>query len=456
MQDQPAPVVAAPTPVPSPAATENHTLLKKRAGTESQAQADPLAAEKQDLQKAIEESANDRAALVRNLEAFLKKYPDTSQKLPIYRAIVEATLQLQDYPKATEYAERSVALSPQDVSMALVAIQLLERGSDAAGWKRAVSYASRIMEELSKSEIKEKSPRVSAEDWEAEKRRDNASLLIIRGRLYQKLNNLADARKDFEASYALVPGAAAAEKLGEVAEAEKKPDEAIREYALAFALADDSKNSSSRRELRQKLGNVWRLAHGSEDGLGDYLLHAFDDAAAASRSKKVKHNENAKELYDFVLRKIADDSKLPLKELKGKVLVLNFWTTWCGPCQAMEPHFDKAAANFLGNTDVKFFAVNCDEDESLVTPFLEEMKPHTEMLYSDGLDRMLNVESFPTTVILDREGKIAYRASGFDESTVDRELLQAVKRVVHGQTEGATPAAPSAAVASEPPAVANP
>ena len=47
--------------------------------------------ERQELQKAIEEAGNDRAALVKNLEGFLNKYPETSQRPQIYRALVEST-----------------------------------------------------------------------------------------------------------------------------------------------------------------------------------------------------------------------------------------------------------------------------------------------------------------------------------------------------------------------------
>ena len=64
----------------------------------------------EELQQAIDNAGNDRAALVRNLEAFLKKYPEAPQRVRIYRALVEATLQLRDTTRATDYAERIVAL----------------------------------------------------------------------------------------------------------------------------------------------------------------------------------------------------------------------------------------------------------------------------------------------------------------------------------------------------------
>ena len=80
------------------------------------------AAEKDDLQKAIADAGNDRAAMVRNLDAFLKKYPESSQRPQIYRAIVESSIQLRDFPRATEYAERIVALNPEDSAMTVLSI----------------------------------------------------------------------------------------------------------------------------------------------------------------------------------------------------------------------------------------------------------------------------------------------------------------------------------------------
>jgi len=223
--------------------------------------------------------------MVRNLEGFLQKYPESSQRSQIYRALVESTLQLRDFPRATEYAERLVAINPEDISMTVLAIQLLERHGDAAGWHRGISYCTRVVDQLDRTPLSDKSPRVSPAEWENDKRRDKSSLLLVRGRLYKKLNDISNAQKDFEASYALQPNAAAAERLGEIAEMKKDPALAIQDYARAFALTDATNGASSRAELRKKVGNVWRLAHGSEDGLGDYLLRAFDEVACAGYSQ---------------------------------------------------------------------------------------------------------------------------------------------------------------------------
>ena len=421
----PSAALAQQSPQPAPAPSAPGPTVVPYAPGKSPAQQE---AERADLQKAIDTAANDRAALVKNLEAFLKKYPESQQRPRIYRALVESCLQLRDFPRALDYSERLTSLNPLDISNTVLTIQLLNRYGDVPGYRRAVFYCSRVMEYIDHEPQSEKSPRVSLEEWEASKKKDRSSLLLIRGELYQKLSDTENARKDFQVSYELVPNATAAERLGGLAELNKDLNTAILEYARAFTLTDGTNGASSRVELRKKLGNVWRLAHGSEDGLGDYMLHAFDTTTAATTPAKPPRNSGAKEPYDFVLRKVDGSSPVRLADSKGKILVLSFWATWCGPCRELEPLFEKVAARYYRRPDVVFYRLNCDDDESLVAPYLAQEKPKTPALFADGMDRLLRVEAYPTTVVLDRAGKIAFRVDGFDEASFEKSLADAIDR----------------------------
>ena len=382
-----------------------------------------------ELQQSIESAGNDRAALVRNLEAFLQKYPQAPERPQIFRALVEACLQLRDNARAASYAERLVSLSPDDMSITLLTIQLLEKNGDNDALKRAVNYSSRVIEYVHSSSTDEKSPRVSPEEWATEKKRDESSLLLLRGRLELKLHDTASARKDFEASYSLVPNASAAQKIGELDELDKNYTSAIKQYARAFALADLSAKNDTRRELRQKFGNVWRLSHGSEAGLGDFLLATFDEIAT-NAAPKPKRNEAVKEPFEFTLRTAPAGADYPLSAQKGKIVVMNFWATWCGPCRALEPLYEKAAAEFLGDPNVLFLSADCDDDESLVAPYLEEVKPRTTVVFADGLENLFRVEAFPTVIVLDRSGRVSYRTDGFGDSGFVTELSTAVRRLL--------------------------
>src|ERR1051326_5421873 len=118
-----------------------------------------------------------------------------------------------------------------------------------------------------------------------------------------------------------------------------------------------------------------------------------------------------------------------LNEMReGKVLVINFWATWCGPCHALEPIYEKLAARFAGDAGVVFLSANCDEDESLVGPYLAERKPRSNEVFADGLEELFAVDSFPTVLIVDRGGQVVFRANGFDPETIEEELGEGIRQ----------------------------
>jgi thiol-disulfide isomerase/thioredoxin len=412
-----------PTPVPAGAASSKQPAEAK------------LPTPDEELQQAISSAGTDRATLVRNLESFLTKYPETQNRSQIYRALVEACIQLRDNTRAADYAERIVALNPSDISITLLAIQLLERQKDEPGLRRAVSYATRVLDYVNRTSSSERSPRISEAQWQLEKKSDQASTLFMRGDVLMKLKDFVAAQQDFQASYQILPAAGAAERLGEIAELKKDWNSAVTEYARAFALTEGKNGTVSRKEIRQKLGNVWRMTHGSEDGLGEYLLHTYDEVSRLSGRVSPKKNADAHEASDFTVRKAPEGTPFPLRGTKGKVLVLNFWATWCGPCHALEPQFARVAMEFQSANDVLFLAANCDEDETLVAPYLEENKTRTAVVFADGLERLFAVNSFPTVLVIDRTGKITYRSEGFGPDTFEQELAAAVRRVISPQNQ---------------------
>src|SRR6266849_1816598 len=389
----------------------------------------------EESQLAVSTAGNDRAMLVRNLEAFLNKHPEIENRSQIYRALVEASLQLRDDARAAEYAERIVALNPNDIPITMLTIQLLERKDDEAALRRAVSYATRVLEFVNRTSASARSPRVSEEQWQREKKTEQTSALFIRGNLYMKLKDYRSAQQDFETSYQIAPTAGAAERLGETAELKKDWNSAITEYSLAFAIAEGQNGNGSRKEIRQKLGNVWRMAHGSDEGLGAYMLRTFDDVSQISSSVKSRKNADAREPFEFMLRKTPEGTPFSLRKSKGQILVLDFWTTWCGPCRALDLLFGRVAGEFNSVPDVTFLAANCDEDETLVPAYLAESKPHTAVVFADGLDQLFGVNSFPTVVVIDRDGKIAYRANGFSPDTFEQELTAALRRILEVQNK---------------------
>jgi peroxiredoxin len=115
---------------------------------------------------------------------------------------------------------------------------------------------------------------------------------------------------------------------------------------------------------------------------------------------------------DFALETI-DGRKLRLSELKGKVVLVNFWATWCGPCIAEMPLFVRTYDKHK-TRGFELLAVSVDEasDRALVQQFTKEHRLHFPVLYDEGTARLYNANGYPHSVFIDRQGNMRYVQSG--------------------------------------------
>jgi thiol-disulfide isomerase/thioredoxin len=377
-------------------------------------EADPDA----ELQIAVQTAGNDVPMLVQNLEAYLVRFPDSPRRVAIYRALAQSEIQAHNEKPALDYAEKAIAIQPDDSQTMFLAVSILERMPDEASQTRAIDYDTRLMEFVAKADPESRPQQMTLDDWQASRNKFTMTLYVLRGRIERRLHKDDDAVKDFTQSFRLLPNAEAAQHLGEIAEAEKHQDEAIRQYALAFFLTglDPDDNASDREILRLKMGNLWRLTHDSSAGLGDVLLAAFDKDKTLTTPEKpdaVEYNKGVTDPLQFAMRRVDGNGSVKMADTHGKVVILNFWATWCTYCQTMEPMLEDVRKKFAGRDDVVSVTVNTDEEESAVAPFLQEQKLDGTLVFADGLDQAFHVVSIPTIVILDRSGKVAYRSQGF-------------------------------------------
>jgi len=162
---------------------------------------------------------------------------------------------------------------------------------------------------------------------------------------------------------------------------------------------------------------LYRKLHGSDAGLGDLVLQAYDStssqlAARRAEFREFDPNSQLKDPIQFTLSGL-DGDKLPLSSLLGKVVVMDFWATWCGPCRGQHPLYEEVKAKFSDTAEVVFLAVDTDEDHSLVKPFLAQIKWSQKVYFEDGMQRLLQVSSIPTTVILGKNGQVFTRMIGY-------------------------------------------
>lgn len=408
-----------------------NVLLPSRASQEANSKKDSEA--DAELHKAITSAGNDRAALVRNLKDYIQRFPASPRKANVYQALVEACQQLRDTGCALDYAEHLVAIEPDNSDMMLLAADLLQRLGDDASLTRAAGYVTRVIDRVEKVRPAEKPPQQSVTEWRDHQDQMRTGLYAVRGNVEKSQRNYDAALTDLRTSYSIYPNAVAAIMLAEIAEAKSDSATAIEQYSMAFMLPEDGPAGKvDHRDVRKKLGNVWRQVHGSDAGLGEEILSTYDRLASrpeAAKDNPAARNRGAKDAFDFVLRKV-NGTPISLAPQRGKVLAISFWATWCSPCRTVEPLFDQVAKGYADNPKVEFLAVNTDEDESLVAPFLAHEKWTVPVSYADGLDVLLNVETLPTIIVLDRGGKTVYRTTGFTTRDFSAPLTKAIDSAV--------------------------
>lgn len=103
-----------------------------------------------------------------------------------------------------------------------------------------------------------------------------------------------------------------------------------------------------------------------------------------------------------------------LEDLKGQVVMINFWATWCAPCRREMPHLEALHQRYsdLGFT---LLGVNVEENTSGVEKFLKETPVSFEVLYdpSNEVSALYDVVAMPSTVMVDREGNLRYMHHGY-------------------------------------------
>ncbi len=120
-----------------------------------------------------------------------------------------------------------------------------------------------------------------------------------------------------------------------------------------------------------------------------------------------------KKAADFDL-KTSDGKTVQLSQLKGKVVLLNFWATWCGPCRKEIPDFLEVYERYKGK-GFEIIGVSLDEEGwNVVNPFVKQYKISYPVVIGSG--KLVNAyggfEFIPTTFLINKEGVIVHTFTG--------------------------------------------
>jgi thiol-disulfide isomerase/thioredoxin len=186
-------------------------------------------------------------------------------------------------------------------------------------------------------------------------------------------------------------------------------------FQAGLALADllrDTNDLAASQEAEKLLEQLVAQSEGmpvrgkamAEDNLKDIRVFGVGKPAPAAESKDL------------------DDKAVSLADLKGKVVVLDFWATWCGPCKGMIPHERELVKKHAGKPFV-FVSISADEKAEKVKDFVaKEPMPWTHW-FSGPMGEPVkgwNIHGFPTLYIIDTKGVIRGRFVGAGPETEEK------------------------------------
>ncbi|MBK8566263.1 MAG: TlpA family protein disulfide reductase [Saprospiraceae bacterium] len=184
------------------------------------------------------------------------------------------------------------------------------------------------------------------------------------------------------------------------------------------------------------------LANNSLESAYEKYVASLEKEAKAKKRADIEAkmlNENAPA---FKLRNLKGEA-VSLESLRGKVLVLDFWATWCGPCKASFPGMQQAVNKYAGRNDVEFLFIDTwervDDKQKAAGDFIAANSYTFNVLMDldNAVVTSFGVSGIPTKFVVDGNGKIRFKAVGFNGN--DKELVEELSTMIELAGGGVTP-----------------
>lgn len=164
--------------------------------------------------------------------------------------------------------------------------------------------------------------------------------------------------------------------------------------------------------------------------VGAFALAAVVAPSAFAGGKGIKVGETFPDLKGFSL-----EGKLP--DLKGKVILVDFWASWCGPCKESFPAMEELQKTY-GDKGLVVLAINLDDDRAAMDDFLKE-HPASFTIVRDAAKKLVgtvNISSMPSSFIVGPDGKIAAIHKGFHGKETSQQYAKEIDDLLSTRVAG--------------------
>jgi len=133
---------------------------------------------------------------------------------------------------------------------------------------------------------------------------------------------------------------------------------------------------------------------------------------------------------DFTLRTL-DGKNLRLQEQRGKVVLVNFWATWCAPCRQEMPLLDQMYQKYKG-AGFTLLGVNVDDDSKNAAAVAGKLGVNFPVLFDSDktVSKLYDLNSMPSTLLIDRDGRVRFMHRGYQsgyEATYEKQIRELLK-----------------------------
>ncbi len=149
-----------------------------------------------------------------------------------------------------------------------------------------------------------------------------------------------------------------------------------------------------------------------------FVILAVAALVSACSSDNRRPASGMKPVPQFTLSSL-DGKTVAMKNLSNKVVVIDFWATWCGPCREEIPHLNKLYSDYKGQ-GLEIIGISMDDGPDVVKEFARELRMEYPLVMGNDelADQFGGILGLPTTFIVDRKGNIVKKFVGLPSAEV--------------------------------------